>query len=264
MHRLQLANWRLVRELLQTVDAALEVVDIRDPLSTRSKRFERIADSMGTPVIVVLNKADLVPLRVSEGWKKYFEREGFRAVYISARKRMGTRVLRRTLKDVVGSTPLTAGIFGVPKVGKSTLINVLKGRHAASTSPYPGLPGYTRRAQVFRIGGDVYLVDTPGLVPPEVVGVEAKIRMTPIDNLSNPVAVSIELIHKILEHNPMAFEEAYGISSKDPDTILRTLAIKRGWLYRKDKEPLIHESAKTIIRDYLDGKIPFYIMPPQL
>ena len=167
------------------------------------------------------------------------------------------------MKEVVGSSPLTAGIFGVPKVGKSTLINILKGRHSASTSPYPGLPGYTKRAQVFKIGGDVYLGDTPVLVPPEVVGIEANIRMTQIDNLDNPVAVSIELIKKILEHNPAAFEEAYGIDVKDPGDILRTLALKRGWVYRKDKEPLLHESAKAIIRDYLEGRIPYYTMPPQ-
>ncbi len=262
---MQLANWRLIRELLLTVDVALELVDIRDPISTRSRRLEKLAERSGVPLIIVLNKADLVPLSVSKEWKRYFEDEGYPAVFISAQKRMGTLVLRRVLKRVVkNKSPLTAGIFGIPKVGKSTLINTLKGRHSASTSPYPGSPGYTKRARTFRIGEGVYLIDTPGLVPPEGGGIESKIREKPVDSLENPVAIAVELIRKILKYSPNAFKEAYGISSTNPDTILRELALMRGWVYRKDKEPIIQESAKAIIRDYLNGRIPFYITPQQL
>ncbi len=259
-----LANWRLVKELLGTVDAALEVVDIRDPLRTRSARFERIVDRYGIPLIIVLNKADLVPLTVSRAWKDYFSRQGINAVYISAQKRMGTLVLRKVLKRVLNNRkPVTAGIFGIPKVGKSTLINTLKGRHSASTSPYPGTPGYTRRAQTFKIGEGIYLVDTPGLLPPDTGDVESEIRGKPVDSLENPVATAIRLIRKIVSHYPTAFEEAYGIGSREPNEILRALALRRGWIYRRDGEPVIQESAKAIIRDYLNGRIPFYLMPPR-
>ncbi len=262
---MKLVNWRLVRELLKSVDVALEVMDARDPLSTRSRKFEITAESLGVPILVVLNKADLVPRHLCQGWVSYLERrEGLRSVCISARKRLGTRVLRRSIKEITRKTPLSVGVFGVPKVGKSTLINVLKGRHSASTSPYPGLPGYTRRVQIYRIGGDIYLIDTPGIIPPEAVGVDAEIRLHAIDSLSNPVASAVKLIKKIVEHNPKAFFKAYGIDSIEPDKVLRELAVKRGWFYRKDKEPLLIESAKAIIRDYLEGRIPFYARPPRL
>ena len=259
-----LASWRLVRELLDLTDVALELVDIRDPLSTRSRKLEGLAKSKEVPLIIVLNKSDLVPRRVAEAWKRYFEeRESLRAVYIAARDRKGTRVLRRTIKEVTNKSPITVAIFGIPKVGKSTLINVLKGRHSAQTSPYPGTPGYTRKSQLYRIAGNIYLIDTPGIVPPEEGGIESVIRSKPVDELDNPVAVAIELIRRVVKYNPTAFLQAYGIDSTDPDTILRTLAIKRGWVYKSDKEPILHEAAKAIIRDYLDGKIPFYVTPPQ-
>ncbi|MCD6323683.1 MAG: 50S ribosome-binding GTPase [Desulfurococcales archaeon] len=261
---MQLANWRLVKELMRTVDAVLEVVDARDPQSTRSLRLERLAERQGLPVIIVMNKADLVPRNICEGWKKFFElREGLRAVYISARHRMGTRVLRKVLREEVSKSPLAAGVFGIPKVGKSTLINVLKGRHSASTSPYPGLPGYTKKAQVFRIGGNVYLVDTPGIVPPEGVGVEREIRLTPVDTLKNPVKAGIEVIKKVLSHNPKAFLEAYGIDSQTPEEILEFIARRRGLIYKKGGEPILQEAAKVVIRDYLDGKITFFVKPPR-
>ncbi len=259
------ANWRLINELLSLADVALELVDARDPLATRCKKLEGMVKSKGLPLILVLNKSDLIPRSVAEAWKEYFERvEGIKTVYIAARERKGTRVLRRTIKEVVGGKkPITVAIFGVPKVGKSTLINILKGRHSARTSPYPGTPGYTTRAQLYRIGGGIYLIDTPGIVPPDTDEVEYLIRSRAIDEIENPVEVAVKIIKKVSKYNPHAFKQAYGIDSTDPDVILKELAIRRGWVYRSDGEPIIHESAKLIIRDYLDGKIPFYTTPPQ-
>ncbi len=263
---MKLASWRLIHELLDMCDVALEIVDIRDPLATRSRKLEAVARRKSIPIIIVLNKADLVPLRVSEAWKKYFEtQERIKAVYISARERLGTRILRKTIREVAeGKTPITVGVFGIPKVGKSTLINSLKGKHSASTSPYPGTPGYTRKSQLFRIGGNIYLIDTPGLVPPDSGDIESVIRSRPIDKLENPVAVALELIKKVLKYNPYAFLQAYGIESRDPNEIIAELARKRGWVYKKDGEPILHEAAKAIIRDYLDGKIIFYVTPQRL
>ncbi|MEM0474378.1 MAG: GTPase [Zestosphaera sp.] len=258
-----LANWRLVKELLETVDVALEVVDVRDPLSTRSKRFEKLCSGLGIKYVVVLNKSDLVPRDVVRAWIKYFEEvEGMRAVPISAQKRLGTLKLRKIIRRLSDKKPLIVGVFGMPKVGKSTLINTWAGRHAARTSPYPGTPGYTKKAQLFNVGGGVYLLDTPGIIPVEGDEIEVTIRMNPIDTIKNPVATAVGLIKRIASHNPKAFREAYGIDSSDPDIILRELAFKRGWVYKSDKEPVITESAKLIIRDYLDGKIRFYVLPP--
>ncbi|OYT47822.1 MAG: GTP-binding protein, partial [Desulfurococcales archaeon ex4484_42] len=79
----------------------------------------------------------------------------------------------------------------------------------------------------------------------------------------NPVEIAVRLINKIVKHNPKAFLQAYSIDSTDPNEILRVIAIKRGWLYKKDREPILQEAAKALIRDYLDGKIPFYVKPPQ-
>lgn len=259
-----LANWRLVRELLETVDVALEVVDVRDPLTTRSKRFERLCSELGTKYVVVLNKSDLVPRDVVRAWIKHFEEvESLKAVPISAQKRLGTLKLRKIVRRLSDKKPLIVGVFGLPKVGKSTLINTWAGRHATRTSPYPGTPGYTKKAQLFNVGGGVYLLDTPGIIPAEGDEIEVTIWMNPVDTVRNPVATAVGLIRRIATHNPEAFREAYGISSSDPDVILRELALKRGWVYKSDKEPVITESAKLIIRDYLDGKIRFYVLPPR-
>jgi len=259
-----LANWRLVKELLETVDVALEIVDVRDPLTTRSRRFEKLCEELGVKYVIVLNKVDLVPRATARAWVRYFkEVEGIRAIHISAQKRLGTLKLRKIVRKLSDKKPLVVGVFGIPKVGKSTLINTWAGRHATRTSPYPGTPGYTKKAQLFNVGSGIYLLDTPGIIPVEGDEVEIAVRMNPVDNIKNPVATAVSLIKRIMTHNPKAFAETYDISSSEPENILRELALKRGWVYKSDKEPLIIESAKLIIRDYLDGKIRFYVLPPR-
>lgn len=260
---MRLASWSLIKELISSSDVVLEVVDIRDPVNTRSIKLESLVLNSGKSLIVVLNKSDLVPREVAERWKEYFKSLGFKSVYISARDRLGTKVLRSEINRMV-KRPLVIAVVGVPKVGKSTLINTLKGRHSASTSSLPGSPGYTAKSQLYRIGRDVYLIDTPGLIPPDSGDVESIIRSEHIDKINNIIPVAVELIKKVLKFNKTAFKDAYKIDEVDPHKILEALALRRGWISRSDKEPLLHEAAKAVIRDYFDGKILYYYTPDEV
>ncbi|MCS7099782.1 MAG: GTPase [Sulfolobales archaeon] len=262
---MRFASWKLVRELVELSHVVLELTDSRDPLNTRSTKFEKIVSSLGKPLVVVINKADLVPKEVCEEWKEYFKKVlGYEAVYVSARSRLGTRILRETIKRVAGKpgekrSRVVVSVFGLPKVGKSTLVNVLKGRHSTPTSPYPGSPGYTFRAKLFKIGEGIYLIDTPGIVPPEGGDVESVIRSKPIDELENPEKVAVDLILKVLKYNRRAFLEAYGVESEDPHEIIAGVARLRGWIRGGGLD--LFEASKKVIRDYLDGEIVYYYSP---
>lgn len=260
---MRLASWGLIRELVTSSDVILEVVDIRDPINTRSIRLESLVSNLNKSLIIVLNKSDLVPKEVAERWKEYFKSLGLRSIYISARDRLGTSILRNEFNKIA-KRPLIIAIVGLPKVGKSTLINVLKGRHSAPTSTLPGSPGYTMRSQLYRIGRGIYLIDTPGLIPSGSSDIELIIRSEDIDKLNNITSIAVEFIKKVLRFNKTAFIDAYGIEEVDPYRILEVLAIKRGWISKKDKEPLLHEAAKAVIRDYFDGKISYYLTPDEL
>lgn len=260
---MKFAPWSLLRRLIQEANLVLEVIDVRDPISTRSKRVERLAKRLGKTVVIILNKCDLVPRRVAFKWAELFRREGFKVIYIAAQKRMGTKMLKEFILEIASELPkpVKIAVVGVPKVGKSTVINALKGRHSAPTSPYPGSPGYTKGYQLLKIDEGVYLIDTPGIAPIECGGVEAEIRKRPIEQLSDPVPIAIELMEKIRKYNPKAFERAYGIREDNLERILEEIARKRGWFSKRDKEPLIEEAARAVIRDYFNGKIPFFIPP---
>ncbi len=259
-----LANWRDLKLVVSRADIVLEVLDARTPLTTRSTRLERIVENMGRELILVLNKSDLVPRSIVEEWTRIFRGQGYNAVYIAARDHKGTRILRKKIKEVAPAFPVVVAVVGYPKTGKSTIINALKGKHSASTSPIPGSPGYTHHIQLYRIDTKILMIDTPGVIPVEGGPLERIIRGTSPEQLDDPVKPAIMLINEILKHNPYAIKSAYGITEKDPLKILEQIAIKRGWFYKKTKEPLIEEAARTIIRDYHKGKIPFYVKPSSI
>ncbi len=260
---MQLISWRSLTWVLRRADIVLEVLDARDPITTRSKRVERLASILGKKLVIVINKSDLIPLNVAAKWKKIFSDQGYITVYIAARDHKGTRVLRRTINELVEEEPSVVAVVGFPKTGKSTIINALKGRHSASTSPIPGSPGYTKHVQLYRIGRKLYMLDTPGIIPVEGGSLEAIIRGRPPEELRNPITPAVELLKKALKYNPRAVLDAYGIRETDPYRILELIAVKRGWFYKKDKEPLIEEAARTVIRDYHKGKLVFYVPPEE-
>lgn len=74
---------RQLKQVLQECDILLEVLDVRDPLGSRCYDIERqvsvgkIAKSASNakPIILVLNKCDLVPASVVEAWISYFQND---------------------------------------------------------------------------------------------------------------------------------------------------------------------------------------------
>ncbi|MEM1849808.1 MAG: GTPase [Desulfurococcaceae archaeon] len=259
-----LASWNQVRKLVSRSDIVLLVLDARDPISTFSEKLAEIVKKHGKKLLLVLNKCDLVPRSVTEEWKGYFERRGYHAVYMSAAKRTGTFKLKSAIKRAAPALPAVVAVVGYPKVGKSSVVNALKGRHSATTSPYPGSPGYTRHFQLYRVDDNILVIDSPGILPVEGDPLERILRGYPPEKLEDPVPYAIMLIERILKFNPKAFTYTYRVESKTPIEILEQLAARRGWFYKSTKEPLIEEAARTIIRDYHDGKLVYYIKTSQL
>ena len=60
--------------------------------------------------------------------------------------------------------PIRALIVGIPNVGKSTLINQLAGKKIAATGDKPGV---TKGQQWIKVGTEMDLLDTPGILWPK-------------------------------------------------------------------------------------------------
>jgi len=249
-----------VKRLIKKVDLVLEVVDARDPWGTRSIEVERYAEKLGKPIILVINKSDLVPKEVLAKWKKVLGKK-HPVIFLSVAKRLGTRNLWKILRNHAlqesKNKPVLVAVVGIPNVGKSTLINYLKGSHSVGTSP---IPGYTKTTTRLRVSKWLRVYDTPGIVPrlsAEELALRGALRP---EALEDPVPAAVKLIEFIYKKKPSFLKDLYGIETDNPYQFLEEFAKKRG-LLKKGGEPIIEEAARIIIRDWQTGKNNFYLEP---
>jgi ribosome biogenesis GTPase A len=161
-----------VLKIIDKCDIILEVVDARFPDLTRNKTLEKIIKSKGKDLLIVINKCDILNKDQLEKWKKEFEKE-YPCVYISAKKRLGTKILRAKLREMArkyNKDKVIVGVIGFPNVGKSSIINILKGRKVC---PVSAIAGYTKGEQLVKISNKLYLYDSPGIylekIPDEIL-----------------------------------------------------------------------------------------------
>jgi ribosome biogenesis GTPase A len=154
------ATQKSIRELAPYLTAFVEVVDARAPELTRHRP---LATWVGrTPVVVVLNKADVANSRVTEAWVAWYKERGVAAIPFSAKDSSAPHRLR-TVVEARYQPPYRLAVVGVPNVGKSTILNRMVGRHRVRTG---GKPGITRGRQWIRVGNGWEWLDLPGVVTP--------------------------------------------------------------------------------------------------
>jgi len=246
--------WRVVREVIDEADVIVEVVDARDPIGTRNRKLERLVQEEGKPLLIVMNKADLVPKEWAEEYKK---RSEIPVVFISARERKGTGILRRELKRLakgIDREKVKVALIGYPNVGKSTIINTLKGKRAVGTAP---IPGYTKGKQLIRLSKRLWLLDSPGVVPIDDFDELVIKGGFPADKIEEPVKPALKLISRILETRREAITEKFGITAESEEEILKLIGEKRG-LIKAGGEVDLEETARWLLREWQTGRFTLF------
>jgi nuclear GTP-binding protein len=155
---------------------------------------------------------------------------------------------------------ISVGFIGYPNTGKSSIINTLRKKAVCKTAP---IPGETKIWQYITLTRRIYLIDCPGIVPPNPndSDVELLLRgVVRVENVENPsqyVSTMLDLCQK--RH----IERTYSIASwKNEDDFLEILARKSGRLL-KGGEPDFDGVAKMVLNDFLRGRIPWHMPPPK-
>ncbi len=218
----------MVRKMIKGSDVTVEVIDARFPSLSRAKRYENMVKrDRSKKLLVAMNKVDLVPNKVVQKWKNILNDENIDVIPTSARERLSTKVLRNSIIRAVRKDffYITACFIGLPNTGKSSLINILKGRSSAPVAP---IPGFTRALQVLRITTRLRIFDTPGVIPPKLsLGDRILLGVIKPEKLPDYQQAAWALIHRIDQINPNAITETFEIKYKSPPEFIEKFAEKR-------------------------------------
>lgn len=253
----------LITGNLKLVDAVIEVIDARIPLSSRNPIIDDLVSAK--PRIITLNKSDLADPGQNAAWSRSLTAGATSAIAIDCRSGKGIdRVLSSLEKlqkerDAERSRkrPIRLMIVGVPNVGKSSLINRLTGKKSAQTGNKPGV---TRGKQWLTLKNGMQLLDTPGILWPkfedQMVGLNLAFCGSIKDEIMDSETLAFELIRVLLKDYGDLLASRYKIEEISGDTLeaMDQIAKKRGFIFsggRIDYE----RTARTVIDEFRSGKI---------
>jgi nuclear GTP-binding protein len=156
---------------------------------------------------------------------------------------------------------ISVGFIGYPNTGKSSIINTLRKKVVCKTAP---VPGETKVWQYITMTRRIYLIDCPGVVPPNPSDTDADILLrgvVRVENVKNPAQYVATMLDRCQKRH---IERTYGIKDwKDEEDFLDLLARKSGRLL-KGGETDQDAVARTVLQDFLRGRVPWFVPPPSL
>lgn len=232
-----------MQQKLKTIDCIIEVHDARIPLSGRNPEFKYTVSGL-KPHILVLNKKDLTDeksqSRIADQIKLD---EGIDHVIFTNCKDQqckGIQSLMPIAKDLMSKSNRfnrseeidhTLMIIGVPNVGKSSLINILRNRHLRkkSATAVGAVAGITRSVLTrIKISEEplIYLLDTPGILAPKVKDTETGMKLALCsclqDHLVGPDLIADYLLYWLNRNERFEYVDYMGLQNPT-DNILEVL-----------------------------------------
>lgn len=258
---------REVTEKLKQIDVVIELVDARVPLASRNPMIDELVSHK--PRLVLLNKADLADPVLTAKWGHFFQEQGFKVIAIDSQSGKGTEKIPTLAKELAvdliekwqakGMKPraIRALILGIPNVGKSTLINRLASKKIAKTGDRPGI---TKRQQWIKVGNELELLDTPGILWPrfedQLVGYRLAATGAIKDEILDLQDVAVFLLNYLKKEYPKLLMERFKLTELNEDVVelMDTIGKNRGLLISGGYIDY-DRAAELIIREFRGCKI---------
>lgn len=257
---------RMMQENIKLIDIVIELIDARIPFSSKNPDIDDLAQNKYR--LLLLNKSDLADDAVTSRWEEYYRAKGFFVAKINARSGNGMKgidaivqeackeKIERDRKRGIINRPIRAMIVGIPNVGKSTFINSYARKACTKVGNKPGV---TKGKQWIKLGKNIELLDTPGILWPKFDDEQVGLRLGFIgsinDEILNTTDIACELIKFICNNYCNTLAKRYNIvETEDAACQLYAIAERRACI-KKGGEPDLDKAASLLLDDFRAGKL---------
>lgn len=248
---------KAIEERIKDIDVVIEMLDARLPGSSANPMLAQLIQ--GKPGLKVLSKQDLAdPARTKLWLDHYNAMPNVRAIGLDTSMVSPAKALVEACHLLAPNRggmakPMRVLICGIPNVGKSTLINTLKGKRAAKTGDEAGV---TKLEQRITLADDFYLYDTPGVLWPRIIVEKSGYNLAASGaigvNAFDDEEVALELLHYLIPHYPEALSTRYkiqNVTEHSDETLLEAIARYRGAIQSGGRVNTT-KAAEIVIHDF--------------
>ena len=252
-----------VEEKLKLVDCVIELLDARIPFSSRNEKLFELSKNKAR--LIVLTKSDLADPSITKEWISYYLSLGYKVIsanlnnpkdvktIIFEASKLGDKKHEKEIMRGLKPSPVRAMIIGIPNVGKSTLINKMANRKAASVQ---NKPGHTKSQQWIKVNKDFELLDTPGILQSNYEDKEKAINLALVGSIAQDILPIDFLANRLLsflnETYPSYLVSRYGECDYSDETkSFNHIAQKRGYLVKDGYD--INKAQITLLNEFKNG-----------
>ena len=264
-----------ITEDLKLVDVVIELLDARIPKSSQNPDIQGMVKNKKR--IVILNKSDLADERETKKWIEYFKKKNILAIEVDSNQGKGIKQVTQAIEKIMEEElklqnskgrirkTIRVMIVGIPNVGKSSFINRISKK---TTMTVGNKPGVTRQKQWIRIGNQIELLDTPGVLWPKFESEEVGLNLAYTGSIKEEILERTEVAYNLLkfldENYSQELYTKYKITEQEINEIKENpqYTLELMYLIGKKRGALIsggnideEKVSKIIIDDFKNGKI---------
>ncbi len=230
-------------KVISKVDLVIEVRDARIPLSTGHPHLNQWIRNKKH--ILVINRSDMISQSSINSWSRWFRYNNQEPLWCDAKRGIGIKEIYKSTKNSRLSIdnrrlsrgmkirPIRALTLGFPNVGKSALINRIANKKVVESARKAGV---TRNLRWIRLDNGIDLLDSPGVIPPNLEDQKSALNLALCDDIGEAAydfeIVAIEFIKIIakLTKNKNANISVKKISDRYGVDILKGFQSPSEWI----------------------------------
>lgn len=239
------------------VDLFIEVVDARCVQTSSNDELRKLAKNK--PILTIALKKDLSSVDPKEHPEVLFgsiKDKSLRTVILNKLYDVVSEKMQKLKQKGLINPKFLVMIVGLPNVGKSSLINLLKNKKMAVAKNQPGV---TKNQQLVSINEHFDLIDTPGILFKKIPNLISAYKLALINCIKKEVLPLEKVLaygyHEFNEQNIQALSQYYDIPPTHDFFEFRELVCQR-YQYILNKDELdIGRFDEAVFNDFSLGKI---------